>query len=57
MDDCIIEPEQQALFYSVLPQLSEEVQSLISFFGDGGDVNVPFELIADVGSEEFKRSL
>ena len=57
MDDGVIKPEQQALFYSVLPQLSEEVQSLISFFGDGGDVNVPFELIADVGSEEFKRSL
>ena len=54
MNDSKIKSEQQVLFYSILPQLPEEVESLLCFFADGGDVIVPFEVIADMGSEEFE---
>ena len=54
MDDSEVKSEQQALFYSVLPQLPEEVQSLLCFLGDGDDIEIPFEFIADVGAKEFE---
>ena len=37
------------MFYPVLV----EVQSLLSFLDDVGDVIIPFEFMADVGSEKF----
>ena len=54
MYDGRIEAEQQSLVHPVLPQLSEEVQSLLSFLGDSGDVEVPFEFITYVSSEKFE---
>ena len=54
MNDGKVEAEQQALLYPILPQLSEEVQSLLCFLADGRDVKFPCKLIADVGTKEFE---
>lgn len=50
----VIVGDQQPLLQSVSPEESQEVETLLGFLDHFVGVGCPFEVLRDVGSEEFE---